>query len=93
MVGIGDVFSIVSADWGWVLMFLYGSYQVYWPVWETKFQHFSADLSTRLRNIEIVQISMAQEVDGVSSTDVSELHDQDKLEPADLKDENIVGDD
>jgi hypothetical protein len=92
MVGIADLFSIVSADWGWVLTFIYGSYEVYWPMWTTKFQNFSSDLSTRLRNIEVVQVSMAQEVEGMSGDEVSELHEQDKLSPNDLKNQPPVDD-
>ena len=83
---VGTLVSLTAFEWGWVAVVLWVFEQLYNPLWETKLQGFHNDLTTRLSKIEVVQISMAQEVEGVSDSEVSSLHDHDDLDPSDLKD-------
>lgn len=77
----------VSPVWGWVALILWVYYQLYWPVWTTKIQEFHEGLSGRLQRIEITQVALAEEVTGVDSDQVREIHGQEKLSVTDLKDE------
>lgn len=86
MVGLADVVSLVRADWGWLVVGGYIFLQLYNPLWETKLQSFTNDFTQRLQNIEITQVAIAQEVEGVSDERVSSLHDRDHIDPSDLKD-------
>lgn len=85
MVSPTGFFGLLQADWGWVVLFIYVSYQFYWPAWDTKFQAFHDDFATRLRNIEVTQIALAEEVVEIDEERVASLHDRDEFDPSDLK--------
>lgn len=84
MVTIGEIGNI-SPVWGWLVMAVWVMYQLYWPFWETKIQHFHNDLSRRLYRIEVVQVSLAEEVPNVDADRVKEIHDKARLSSSDLK--------
>jgi hypothetical protein len=75
----------VGPSWGWLLLFAWGAYQLYWPFNETKLQQWHTDFTTRLRQIETGQVALAEEVDGASAEQFRRIHDQDRLSTTDLK--------
>jgi hypothetical protein len=76
----------VGPEWGWAIVFGWVIFQLYNPLWETKLQQFHHDLTRRLERIEIVQVSLAEEVEEVDETFVKEVHGRSGLTTGDLKD-------
>lgn len=75
----------VGPVWGWVILFVWGAYQLYWPFSQTKLQGFHDDFTNRLERIEVGQIAIAEETSGVSEKSIKELHGQEELSAGDLK--------
>jgi len=82
-------FDDISPVWGWVVLIVWVNYQLYWPFWETKVQQFHNDLTTRLRRIEITQVALSEEVSGVDSESVKDIHGHESLSASDLKNESL----
>lgn len=80
-------FGDISPVWGWLVMAVWVMYQLYWPFWETKIQIFHNNLARRLYDIEIVQVSIAEEVENVDADRVKEIHDKSRLSSSDVKEQ------
>ena len=80
-----DIIGGVGPAWGWLAFFGWGTYQLYWPFSQTKLQHFRDDFTGRLKRIEVTQVALSEELDGVDEGTIKELHGQEELSTADLK--------
>lgn len=73
--------------WGWLILFVWGTWQLYCPLpnHTTKLQAFHDDFSGRLQRIELTQIALAEEVANIDEQDVRDLHGEESLRASDLK--------
>lgn len=75
----------VGPSWGWLVGFSWLMYQLYNPFYQTKLQQYHHDLSARFHRVEVVQVAISEEIDGIDEDFVKELHGQSGLSTNDLK--------
>lgn len=76
----------ISPTWGWLLLFAWVSYQLYWPFWQTKVQAWHGNVTARFHRIEIGQINLAELDEDADEERYRDLHAKSSLTTRDLKD-------
>lgn len=82
-----DLVNSIGPAWGWAIVILWTTWQLYCPLpnHKTKVQRFHDDFTGRLRRIELIQIALAEEVADVNEHQVRDLHGEDGLTSSDIK--------
>lgn len=87
-VGVSALLGTFTTPTLILLMFMWVLYQMYNPLWDTKMQSFRHDFTERFQRLEVGQISLAEEVDGVNEQKLASIHNHDdRLSPDDIKTE------
>lgn len=84
--------SHVGPEWGWVLFFGWGTWQLYCPFenYTTKLQAWHDDFVGQAKDLKTGQIALAEDISSFAETEIDpekyrELHDRERTVTDDLR--------
>lgn len=74
---LADIINIISSEYGWVVVLLFGMYQMYWPFWETKARTISGRIETKIDDVNEKQLALTQVVRALSRVNADDMKQMD----------------